>query len=559
MAKYLITSALPYSNGELHVGHIAGAYLPADTYVRYRRSRGDDVRFICGSDDNGAAIELAAIKQKSTPAEIVAKFHALQEEAFKGLGISFDVYGGTHSPGFDERHTQISQDFFKAIYDKGLFRKVTSRQFFDPQAGGKGKFLPDRYITGTCPKCGYEKANGSECENCQAPFDVLELKNPKSVLTGNTPIIKETTHWHLRLDQFEKPLKEWLESKTDWRPFVLNKVLSDIKNGLPERAMTRDLDWGIPVPLDDPDAAGKVLFVWFDAPIGYVSFTAQLLENQGKDWQSYVDWWKNPDCKIYHFIGEDNIIFHALIWPAVLMAEGTFRLPEQVVANSFLNIIFEGKEVKSSKSAGTAVWIREFLEKYDADALRYYLTAIAPESARTAYDWDDFLNRNDGELVAVPGNLINRTVTFAIKNYDGKVPQWSHPTELDRGVLTQRDELLAKIAEQYEGFKFRQALTEVLNLARLGNQYLDATKPWVQRKTDSALAGSSIYVCLQIVRSLVVAMQPILPGIARKTLTMLNLDESALAWDRATEELPGGHVLGEAQILVKKLKEEPKR
>ncbi|MGL5095191.1 MAG: methionine--tRNA ligase, partial [Planctomycetia bacterium] len=345
------------------------------------RSRGDDVLFICGSDDNGAAIELAARKEGVAPSEIVARYHASQKASFEGLGISFDVYGGTHHPDFYDRHAAFSQDFFKAVEAKGYFTKRTVDQLYDAVAQ---RYLPDRYVVGTCYLCGYDKANGDQCENCGKTIDPLLLKQPKSVLTGSTPEVRPTTHWFLRLGDFDDTLRQWLESKTDWRPTVRNFALGQVKDGLPERAMTRDIAWGVPVPLDDPDAAGKVLYVWFDAPVGYVSFTAELLARRGLPPEDYTKWWKNPDCKIIHFIGEDNIVFHALIWPAMLSAEGTYQLPHAVVANSFLNIKFPGKdeEEKISKSRGTAVWIEDFLQECDPDPLRYYLTAIAPEGAK---------------------------------------------------------------------------------------------------------------------------------------------------------------------------------
>lgn len=554
--KFLVTGALPYSNGRLHVGHIAGAYLPSDISVRYLRATGAEVRFICGSDDNGVAVTLSAQKEGLTPAEIVAKYNESQRRAFEGLGIDFDVYGGTHMPGFTTRHNELSQQFFQVIHDKGYFTKRTSEQLFDVQVD---KFLPDRYVVGTCYHCQYPKANGDQCESCGHTIDPLKLIDPKSVLTGTTPEIRETTHWYLRLSDFEAPLKEWLESKTDWRPTVLNFSLGQIKNGLPERAMTRDLDWGVPVPLDDPDAAGKVLYVWFDAPIGYVSFTSQLLESQGGSRRDYESWWKNPDCKILHFIGEDNIIFHALIWPAMLMAEGSYQLPTQVVANSFLNIKFPGsEEEKISKSRGTAIWIEEFLKEHDPDPLRYYLTSIAPEAARTAYDPDDFIVRNDTELLANLGNFVNRTVTFAHKNFGGKVPEAGVRDAIDQEQLATCQRQADRVAEQLEGFHFRAGLAELMALARAGNGYLDQKKPWVQKKTDLAACGTTINICLQTVRTLTTLMQPFLPFSARRCLKMLTLDETALLWSRAAVELPAGHPLGEPVMLFRKLAEEPK-
>lgn len=553
--RYLVTAALPYSNGRLHVGHFAGAYLPADIYVRYLRSAGKDVLFICGSDDNGGAIEITAHQEGVTPAEIVEKYHRSQESSFAGLGIDFDVYGGTHTPGFVERHNELSQQFFLTIHSKGYFEKRTTKQLYDPQAQ---RFLADRYVTGKCyyPDCGSEKAYGDQCENCGRTIDPLLLIHPKSVLTGSDVEVRETTHWYLRLSRFEKPLRDWLETKTDWRPAVVNYALGQIKEGLPERSMTRDLKWGIPVPLDDPDAKNKVLYVWFDAPIGYVSFTATLLERRGGAPADYEQWWKSPDSTIVHFIGEDNIVFHALIWPAMLMAEGSFQLPQQVVANSFLNIQFPGKEEeKISKSRGTAVWIEDYLAEYDPDPLRYYLTAIAPEGARTAYNVEEFLDRNDNELVAALGNFINRNVTFAHKYFEGKVPPVGSRGELERRLLEDGASYRDRIATLVETFHFKAALGELMKFARAGNLYLDQKKPWSQRKEDMPGCGTTINVALQAVRTLAVLMAPFLPFAARKTATMLSLDERDLAWSRATDELPPGHTLGPAEILFRKLRQ----
>lgn len=555
--RFLVTGALPYSNGRLHVGHIAGAYLPADICVRYLRATGADVRFICGSDDNGVAITLTAQKEGLSPAETVAKYNRSQRAAFTGLGIEFDIYGGTHLPGFAPRHNELSQEFFRAIHAKGYFTKRASQQLFDTKAE---KFLPDRYVTGTCHHCGYPKSHGDQCESCGKTIDPLLLKNSISVLTGTTPIVRETVHWYLRLADFEGPLEEWLASKSDWRPTVLNFARGQIKGGLPERAMTRDLDWGIPVPLDDPDARGKVLYVWFDAPIGYVSFTSQLLENEGGSKTDYERWWKDPETKILHFIGEDNIIFHSLIWPAMLMAEGTYQLPTQVVANSFLNIKFPGaEEEKISKSRGTAIWIEDFLQQFDPDPLRYYLTAIAPEGARTAYDPDEFIVRNDTELLATLGNFVNRTVTFAHKNFEGKVPPAGPRDSIDNEQLAACRRQADNVAAELEGFHFRAALAELMALARAGNGYLDQKKPWIQRKQDLAACGRTINVCLQTVKALTTLMQPFLPFSARRCLDMLNLNQTQLAWDQATAELPDGAPLGPAVMLFRKLGDEIER
>jgi methionyl-tRNA synthetase len=563
--KFIVTSALPYSNGRLHVGHIAGAYLPADTYVRYLRARGETVRYICGSDDNGVASLISARREGRTVEELTAGYNARQLADFNGLGIEFDIWGGTHQPEFVERHEQISQEFFRTIHDKGYFVKRTTEQFYDPEAN---QFLPDRYVKGTCyhtrddgSPCEYPEAFGDQCESCGHAIDPMLLIEPRSTITGARPEPRPTTHWYLQLGQFEEPLRKWLEAKRQpaddeapWRESVLNFVLGQIKQGLPERAMTRDLDWGVPVPLDDPDAAGKMLYVWFDAPIGYVSFTSTLCEQRDGAGKSYERWWKDAGCKIVHFIGEDNTVFHALIWPAMLMAEGSYQLPWQVVANSFLNIKFPGQEAqKISKSRGTAIWIEEYLKTFDPDPLRYYLTAIAPETQRTSFELDDFIARNNGELVNALGNFINRTLTFAQRYHDGLVPEVGDRSDVDREQLALIARQAERTADQLELFRFRAALAEVMSLARASNGYLDAKRPWQQRKEDLAACGTTINVCIQTVRALAVLMAPFLPHSAKKCAAMLRLEGDALAWEDAIRELGAGHALGQPEILFKKL------
>lgn len=562
--RYLVTAGLPYSNGRLHVGHIAGAYLPADTWVRFMRARGENVCFVCGSDDNGVASLISARKEGRSVEELTAFYNHRQAEDFKGLGITFDVYGGTHQPGFVDLHNRISQEMFKTIYNKGYFAKRTTKQLYDLQAQ---QFLPDRYVKGTCyhvlpngKPCQYPEAYGDQCEQCGSAIDPMQLINPVSTITGTRPEPRETTHWYLQLQQLEEPLRQWLESKRQpddgppWRETVLNFSLGQIKQGLPERAMTRDLHWGVPVPLDDPDACGKVLYVWFDAPIGYVSFTAKLCETSEGDANAYTRWWKDPECKIVHFIGEDNTVFHALTWPAMLMAEASYQLPWQVVANAFLNIKFPGQEEqKISKSRGTAIWIEEYLKTFDPDPLRYYLTAIAPEAQRTTFDVDDFLTRNNTELLNALGNFVNRTMTFVARYFDAKVPQPGERAVADREQIALISTQAGKVAEQLEGFHFRGALGEVMALARAGNVYFDAKQPWKQRKDDMAACGTTINVCLQTVKALTVLMAPFLPFSAEKCLQMLKLDASALAWEQVMRELPAGHSLGEPAILFKKL------
>jgi len=501
---------------------------------------------------------------------LTAKYNARQKADFEGLGICFDIYGGTHQPGFVELHNRISQAFFKTIYDKGFFVKKTTEQLYDEQAG---QFLPDRYVKGTCYECGAAGAYGDQCEACGVSIDPMRLIDPISTLTGTRPVPRRTTHWYLQLQRFEEPLRKWLESKrqarepgAQWRDTVLNFALGQIKQGLPERAMTRDLDWGVPVPLDDPDAEGKVLYVWFDAPIGYVSFTARLCEDHEGDWRAYERWWKDPDCKIVHFIGEDNTVFHALTWPAMLIAEGSYQLPWQVVANSFLNIKFPGKdEEKISKSRGTAIWIEEYLKTFDPDPLRYYLTAIAPESQRTTFDVDEFIKRNNTELLAALGNFINRTLTFTKRYFANRVPEPGARENVDREHLARIRAQQEKMTDHLECFRFKAALGELMSLARSANVYFDTKQPWKQRKEDEAGCGTTINVCLQTVRALTTLMAPFLPFSAARCARMLRLAEAdgdtgtdvradrVFPWDEATAELPAGKELGEPEILFKKL------
>jgi methionyl-tRNA synthetase len=569
--RFLVTSALPYSNGRLHVGHVAGAYLPADIYVRYLRSRGADVRFVCGTDDHGVAPLIAARKEGTPVAEMTARFHAQQRRDFERLGISFDVYGGTHQPGFADLHRRFSQEFFRKIHDGGFFLKKKSLQLYDEQAA---QFLPDRFVKGGCyhtksdgAPCNHPDAHGDQCEACGNLIDPAQLRNPVSALTGSRPVLRETTHWYLRLQAFEGALREWLESKrrppegaAPWRDFVLNFALGQIRQGLPERAMTRDLDWGVPVPLDDPDAASKVLYVWFDAPIGYVSFTAALCQARDGDWRDYARWWKNPDCRIVHFIGEDNIVFHALTWPAMLLAEGSYQLPWQVVANAYLNIQFPGEEEqKISKSRGAAVWIEDYLRECPADPLRYYLTAIAPESRRTAFRFDDLVRRNDGELGNALGNFVHRTIAFAHRYFEGRVPPAGRRDEADRAHLDRIAVAARKTAELIEEFHFKAALGEVMALARAANGYLDEKAPWRKRKDSPPACAATINVCVQTVKALAALMAPFLPFSAAACAEMLNLEERPPAWDSATEELPPGHPLGEPKVLFQRWETRPSR
>lgn len=564
--RFLVTSGLPYSNGRLHVGHIAGAYLPADTWVRYLRARGDDVRFICGSDDNGVASLISAKKENRPVEELTAHYNARQIADFEGLGIDFDIFGGTHQPGFVERHVEMSQGFFRAIHDKGLFVKRTTEQLFDVEAR---QFLPDRYVQGTCyhlrpdgNPCRYDKAYGDQCESCGNAIDPIRLIEPRSTITGSRPEPRPTTHWYLQLQQFEDRLREWLESKRHdsaegpaWRESVLNFALGQIKQGLPERAMTRDLHWGVPVPLDDPEAEGKVLYVWFDAPIGYVSFTATLCQREEGDPAGFERWWKSPDCRIVHFIGEDNTVFHALIWPAMLSAEGNYQLPSNVVTNAFLNIRFPGQdeEQKVSKSRGTAIWIEDYLKRFDPDPLRYYLTAIAPENSRSTFDPGDFVSRNNGELLNALGNFIHRSLTFTERYFEAMVPAVGHREAVDLEQLARIATQAGRVTEHLEAFRFKAALGQVMALARASNGYFDAKQPWKQRKEDLDGCGTTLNVCLQTVKALATLMAPFLPFSGRRCASMLGLDADPLPWDGATVELTPGHALRPAKTLFQKL------
>lgn len=553
--RYLVTAALPYSNGRLHVGHIAGAYLPADTYVRYLRARGADVRFICGSDDNGAAIEISAMQEQRTPQEICSRFHERQRLDFESLSIDFDIYGGTHQPQYRELHERFSQEFFRRIHDKGLFSKRSTRQLYDPVAR---RFLPDRYVRGRChyPDCGAAGATGDQCDTCGRMIDPLLLIDPMSIITpGQRAEVRETVHWYLRLNDLEEPLRNWLESKRGlWRPAPLNFALGQIKQGLPERAMTRDIEWGIPVPLNDPDAKGKVLFVWFDAPIGYVSFTAAHCARVDGDWRAYETWWTDPDTSIVHFIGEDNTVFHSLTWPAMLMADGRFQLPSTVVVNQFLNFRMNDEFLKISKSstpADSPVWVEEYVKQFDADALRYYLTAIAPETARTAFDQRDFAARNDNELVAALGNFINRGLSFAVKYQEGRVPDRSAQTDADREILARADANLEAVGSAIERHAFRAALEEFMAFARNCNEYFGKREPWRTRKTDPADCNATIATCVHICQYLAILMYPFLPTSSKRLRNMLRWEADQPVHWTAPAPLPAGHVLETPEVLFK--------
>ncbi len=552
--RVLITAALPYSNGRPHVGHIAGAYLPADIFVRYLRLRGVDTRFICGSDDHGVAIMLTAQKEGRTPAETALYYSQKQKASFDGMNIKFDVYGGTSRTPF---HAKASQDFFTKIYEKGFFEKQSTRQFFDEQ---KQMFLPDRFVKGTCGYCGTLEQNGDQCENCGKMLDVDTLQNARSVVSNTPASIKESAHWFLDLSRFEKQVASWLKDATI-REHTRNYVSGLLSTGLIKRAMTRDLTWGIPVPLSDPDAKGKVLYVWFDAPIGYISNTMELCEARGEKPQDYASWWKSDECEIFHFIGEDNTIFHCVIWIAMLTAEGSLKLPRGVIVNQFLNIQFPGQEQeKISKSRGTAVWIEDYLaEGSNPDVLRYYLTCIAPEKARTVYKPEDLIQRNNSELANILGNFVHRLVSFTHKYTGPKVPEFpaAKVTDIDRAFEQAMRSNHERVTAALDDFSFRAAMEAVMDFCREANKYLDVKAPWTTRKSDMETTQVTLAYGLRAVQYLAVVLAPFLPSTAAKIAKTMCFNTENLRWQDALRDLPAGSPLEKPEILFTKIEDTP--
>ena len=537
--RTLVTCALPYANGPVHIGHLAGVYVPADIYVRYLRMRGEDVLYVCGSDEHGVPITIKARQQGCTPQDIVDKYHKIIDESFKGLGINFDIYGRTSS----KVHEKNASEFFRKLYDEGKFITRESEQYYDPEAK---TFLADRYIVGTCPKCGAEGAYGDQCEKCGSTLSPEELINPKSKLSGAEPIKKKTTHWYLPLQDYEQWLRQWiLEGHKEWRSNVYGQVKSWLDGGLQPRAVTRDLDWGVPVPVEG--AEGKVLYVWFDAPIGYISNTQELLPD------SWEKWWKSEDTRLVHFIGKDNIVFHCIVFPAMLKAYGDgYILPDNVPANEFLNL--EGDKISTSR--GWAVWAHEYLKDFPGkeDVLRYVLTANAPETKDNDFSWKDFQTRNNSELVAIFGNFVNRAVVLTHKYFDGKVPAAGELLEVDREVLAQIPELKASLEKNIEGFHFREALKDAMSIARLGNKYISDTEPWKVAKTDIARTATILNVSLQICADLGIAFEAFTPFSAEKLRKMLG---SPLDWNLLGQSdiLKEGHQIGEAELLFSKVED----
>jgi len=542
--RHTITAALPYANGPVHIGHLAGVYVPADIYVRYLRLKGEDVLFVCGSDEHGVPITIRAKKEGITPQEAVDKYHTIIKDSFKDFGISFNIYSRTSA----KVHHETSSEFFKNLYDKGIFEEKVTEQYFDPKAL---QFLADRYIEGTCPKCGFEKAYGDQCENCGSTLSPSELINPHSTLSGEKPVLKSTKHWYLPLDKYETWLREWiLEGHKEWKTNVYGQCKSWIDQGLQPRAVTRDLDWGVPVPL--PDTEGKVLYVWFDAPIGYISATKDWAQQQGTP-EAWASYWKDQDTKLVHFIGKDNIVFHCIIFPVMLKTHGDYILPDNVPANEFLNL--EGNKISTSRN--WAVWLHEYLQEFPgkADVLRYVLCANAPETKDNDFTWKDFQARNNNELVAIFGNFVNRAVVLTHKNYGGIVPAPGALEPIDKEALERLKELPEKVAASIEAYRFREALTFMMELARVGNKYLADTEPWKLIKTDEARVKTILNISLQISASLAILAEPFMPATATKLSTMLGLEK--LSWKDAGKDnlLTSGHQLNTASLLFDKIED----
>mgnify|MGYP002742145418 FL=1 len=543
--RYTITAALPYTNGPIHIGHLAGVYVPADIFARYQRLKNNEVAFICGSDEHGVAISIKAKKEHTTPQAIIDKYHAIIKQSFADFGISFDNYSRTSLP----IHHQTASDFFRKLYEQGDFIEEISEQLYDEEAH---QFLADRFVIGTCPKCGNPEAYGDQCERCGSSLNATDLIDPKSSITGSKPTLKATKHWFLPLNRYQEFLEKWILEghKNDWKPNVYGQVKSWLDDELKPRAVTRDLDWGIPVPVDG--AEGKVLYVWFDAPIGYISSTKEWAEREGKDWRPF---WQNKDTELVHFIGKDNIVFHCIIFPAMLKAEGSYILPTNVPANEFLNL--EGNKLSTSKN--WAVWLHEYLQDFpnQQDVLRYALTANAPETKDNDFTWKDFQARNNNELVAIFGNFINRVAVLTQKYYEGEVPAAGALNATDTETLQQLSELTQKIEQSLERYRFREAQQELMNIARLGNKYLADEEPWKLIKTDAERVKTVMYVALQVATALAITSEPFLPFTSEKLKNILQLGTTA--WEQVKQNptalLPTGHKIGVATLLFEKIED----
>jgi len=558
--RIMVTAALPYANGPVHLGHLAGAYLPADLFSRYQRMKGQDVVFVCGSDEMGVAIMVRARNEGIDPQDLVDRYHPMIEKAFAGFGMSFDHYGRTTSPV----HAETSQDFFRTLARKDVFALKTEEQLYDPEAG---IFLADRFVVGTCPTCGNENAYGDQCEKCGSTLSPKELINPRSTLSDATPELRETTHFYLPLGDFQDRLDQWIGTHPEWKPNVLGQVRSWLNDGLKDRAITRDVPWGVPVPKDVAeelgiDAEGKVIYVWFDAPIGYISDTKEWAMKQG-DPDAWKPYWQADDTRLVHFIGKDNIVFHCLMFPAMLMAHGDYTLPENVPANEFLNI--EGDKLSTSRN--WAVWLHEYLEDFEPDLLRYALATMLPETKDADFNWSEFQTRVNSELADVLGNFVNRTLTFAARFADGKVPELVDPSDADKAALEELATFPDRIGKAYDTYRNREAVFETMALARLGNKYFNDTEPWHTRKSDPQACANTIHVSLQICASLSVLMEPALPFSSARLRGMLNLEgvrasvpggaAEGIGWDDAGKSLlQPGHALGEAGILFTKIEDD---
>ncbi|MBQ2843311.1 MAG: methionine--tRNA ligase [Alistipes sp.] len=537
--RYLVTSALPYANGPVHIGHLAGVYVPSDIYTRYLRLKGADVISICGSDEHGVPITIKARKEGVTPQDIVDRYHNLIKRSFEGLGISFDIYSRTTSP----THNKTASDFFRKLYDEGKFIEQSSEQYYDEEAK---TFLADRYIVGTCPKCGNERAYGDQCEKCGSTLSPDELIDPHSAVSGSKPVKRETKHWYLPLNDYEQMLREWiLEGHKEWKSNVYGQCKSWLDGGLQPRAVSRDLDWGIPVPVEG--AEGKVLYVWFDAPIGYISATKDLTP----DWEKY---WKDEDTKLVHFIGKDNIVFHCIVFPSMLKAHGDYILPENVPSNEFLNL--EGDKISTSRN--WAIWLHEYLEEFPGkeDVLRYVLCANAPETKDNDFTWKDFQARNNSELVAILGNFVNRALVLTQKYYNGVVPACGELTDYDMETIAELQQIKAQLERNIENYHFREALKDAMNFARIGNKYLADTEPWKVVKTDPERVKTILNIALQITANTAIAIEPFMPFTAAKMISMLNVEKYSWEQMGQMDLVTAGHTIGKAELLFEKIEDE---
>ncbi len=537
--RYLVTSALPYANGPVHIGHLAGVYVPSDIYTRYLRLKGADVISICGSDEHGVPITIKARKEGVTPQDIVDRYHNLIKRSFEGLGISFDIYSRTTSP----THNKTASDFFRKLYDEGKFIEQSSEQYYDEEAK---TFLADRYIVGTCPKCGNERAYGDQCEKCGSTLSPDELIDPHSAVSGSKPVKRETKHWYLPLNDYEQMLREWiLEGHKEWKSNVYGQCKSWLDGGLQPRAVSRDLDWGIPVPVEG--AEGKVLYVWFDAPIGYISATKDLTP----DWEKY---WKDEDTKLVHFIGKDNIVFHCIVFPSMLKAHGDYILPENVPSNEFLNL--EGDKISTSRN--WAIWLHEYLEEFPGkeDVLRYVLCANAPETKDNDFTWKDFQARNNSELVAILGNFVNRALVLTQKYYNGVVPACGELTDYDKETIAELQQIKAQLERNIENYHFREALKDAMNFARIGNKYLADTEPWKVVKSDPERVKTILNIALQITANTAIAIEPFMPFTAAKMISMLNVEKYSWEQMGQMDLVTAGHTIGKAELLFEKIEDE---